>query len=225
MPRVLEERGGYTSLIQACAPNVAASWQAFDVRRIDVLPELTDSLGVIVTGSASSVVDMEPWMERTAECLRQLVRDEVPLLGICFGHQLLGHALGGRVERNPRGREMGTVELTLSRSDPVIGDAGSWHVNSTHLDTVVELPPAAEVLGTTRLEPHAAVRFGAAAWGVQFHPELDASVMLEYFTARRSLLEAEGFDLAGAERSLRDAPFGARVVARFLQRAEALRAR
>jgi GMP synthase (glutamine-hydrolysing) len=180
---------------------------------------------VIVTGSASSVVDMEPWMARTAELLRELVREEVPLLGICFGHQLLGHALGGRVERNPRGREMGTVELTLSRSDPVIGDAGTWPVNTTHLDTVAELPPKAEPLGTTRLEPHAAVRFGAAAWGVQFHPEIDAEVMHEYFATRRPLLAAEGFDLARAEGTLRDAPCGARVIARFLETAEALRAR
>ncbi len=225
VPRVLDRRGGYASLIRACAPNVAASWQAYDVRRLDVLPELTDSLGVIVTGSASSVVDMEPWMERTAELLRELVRDEVPLLGICFGHQLLAHALGGRVERNPRGREMGTVELTLSRSDPVIGDSGTWLVNSTHLDSAVELPSAAELLGSTRLEPHAAVRFGAAAWGVQFHPELDAEVMREYFAARRSLLEAEGFDLAGAEGSLREAPSGAQVIARFVGCAAELRAR
>jgi GMP synthase (glutamine-hydrolysing) len=180
---------------------------------------------VIVTGSASSVVDLEPWMERTAELLRELVREEVPLLGICFGHQLLGHALGGRVERNACGREMGTVELTLSRSDPVIGHAGAWHVNSTHVDTLVELPPAAELLGTTQLEPHAAVRFGEAAWGVQFHPELDAQVMREYFAARRSLLDAEGFDLARAEADLRDAPFGAAVIARFLERAEVSRAR
>jgi GMP synthase (glutamine-hydrolysing) len=222
VPRVLEQRGGYPSLIRACAPSVSAPWLSFDVRRLDVLPELTNSLGVIVTGSASSVVDMEPWMMRTAECLRELVRAEVPLLGICFGHQLLGHALGGRVARNPRGREMGTVELSLSRSDPVIGEAGSWHVNSTHLDTVVELPRQSELLGATRLEPNAAVRFGAAAWGVQFHPEIDARIMFEYFAARRALLEAEGFDLAGAERNLGDAPFGAGVIPRFLAHAAAL---
>lgn len=216
VPRVLERRGDYTSLIQACAPNFAAPWRAFDVRQMDVLPDLTDSLGVIVTGSASSVVDMEPWMERTAALLLELVRDEVPLLGICFGHQLLGHALGGRVARNPRGREMGTVELALSSSDPVIGEAGTWRVNSTHLDSVVTLPSRAKLLGATRLEPHAAVRFSPSAWGVQFHPELDAEVMSEYFEARRALLEAEGFELAAAERSLQSAPFGAQVVARFL---------
>jgi GMP synthase (glutamine-hydrolysing) len=221
VPRVLERRGGYASLIQACAPNFAAPWRAFDVRQLDVLPELTDSLGVIVTGSASSVVDMEPWMERTAARLLELVRDEVPLLGICFGHQLLGHALGGQVARNPRGREMGTVELTLVSSDPVVGDAGSWRVNSTHLDSVVMLPPSAKLLGATRLEPHAAVRFGGSAWGVQFHPEIDADVMFEYFEARRALLEAEGFALAAAERSLQSAPFGAQVVERFLKYAEA----
>jgi GMP synthase (glutamine-hydrolysing) len=65
------------------------------------------------------------------------------------------------------------------------------------------------------------VRFAPSAWGVQFHPELDADVMRCYFQARRSVLGAEGMDVEAAERAVTDAPEGARVIERFLRLAEA----
>ena len=211
-------RGDFLELIRGAAPaHAALPWHSHDARVLDVLPDLTDALAVIVTGSPLSVTERAPWMERAAAALRDLVREEVPVLGICFGHQLLGHALGGRVERNPRGREMGSVEFTALEADPVVGGPGSWLVNSTHVDSVVELPPGACVVGSTALDPYAALRFGPLAWGVQFHPELDAEVMRQYIAARRPALLQENFDVESAERSVREAPAGAEVIERFLR--------
>lgn len=223
VPETRLRRGGFLDLIQGSlvaggAPGFPAEpWLAHDLRELDVLPDLTDASSVIVTGSPASVMDGLPWMERSAACLRQLVLAEVPVLGICFGHQLLAHALGGRVSANPRGREMGTVDLTISHADPVVGELGTLQVNSTHVDSVVELPPGAQLLGATALDPHAAVRFGPSAWGVQFHPEIDAEVMRHYLAARRSALLTERFDVAALERGVRDAPGGAAMIGRFLQ--------
>jgi GMP synthase (glutamine-hydrolysing) len=112
---------------------------------------------------------------------------------------------------------MGTVELTISHGDPVLGEAGVLQVNSTHVDVVVELPPGAQVLGATALDPYAAVRFGPSAWGVQFHPEFDAEVMRHYLAARRNALVTEKFDVEALERRVRDAPGGAAMIGRFLQ--------
>lgn len=218
--------GGFLELIRAVAPRFEhASWGAYDARALDVLPDLTDALAVIITGSPLSVTEPQPWMGRVAEGLAELVRRQTPTLGICFGHQLLGHALGGRVTLNPRGREMGTVSYTAHVPDPVLGPPGSWLVNSTHLDSVVALPPGAMVLGSTALEPHAAVRFGPAAWGVQFHPELDGAVMREYIAARRPALLQERVDVARLEREAQDAPAAAALVERFLHVAQELRLR
>ena len=66
-------------------------------------------------------------------------------------------------------------------------------------------------------EPYAALRFGPRAWGVQFHPEIDAQVMRHYFEARRATLLAEGFDVGASEAAVRDAPEAARVIDRFLR--------
>ena len=222
VPQARARRGAFADLIRQAAPTFGTlRWESHDVRSRTVLPDLTEAVAVIVTGSALSVTEALPWKDEVSACLRQLVHAEVPLLGICFGHQLLGHALGGRVDVNPNGREMGTVALERVEDDAVCGARGSVQVNTTHVDSVVTLPPGARVLGRTRQEPHAAVRFGPTAWGVQYHPELDAEVMRCYFDARRAVLSAEGMDVAAAERAVRDAPEGALVIQRFLALAAA----
>jgi GMP synthase (glutamine-hydrolysing) len=84
--------------------------------------------GVVVTGSPAMVSERADWSERAARWLAGVVReDAVPVLGLCYGHQLLAHALGGVVGPNPRGREMGTVEVALPASErrDVDADAGA----------------------------------------------------------------------------------------------------
>src|SRR5688572_33354713 len=89
----------------------------------------------------------------------------VHVLGICFGHQLLGQALGGRVERNPLGREIGTVTAEVLAADPILSERRPFTVNATHVDSVTELPPGAQVLARTARDPHSVLRFGPRAWG------------------------------------------------------------
>ena len=82
--------------------------------RGEALPDPRSVRAVVVTGSAAMVTSREPWSERTAAWLCETVEVKTPVLGICYGHQLLAHALGGRVEDNPQGRHIGTVDVTLT---------------------------------------------------------------------------------------------------------------
>jgi GMP synthase (glutamine-hydrolysing) len=160
----------------------------------DVLPSLDAVSGIVVTGSAASVTEQLPWMLATGEFLARAARGSTPLLGVCFGHQLLGQALGGRVEKNPRGREIGTTTLEVLEDDPLFSEVRPFLVNQTHVDSVQVLPPGARVVARTALDDHSAFRYGERAWGVQFHPEFDADVMRGYLGTRSELLRREGFD-------------------------------
>ena len=196
--------GGFGVLIRAATGEAwDGPWQEVDARADGaLLPAARAMAGVVITGSASSVVERAPWMLRAERWLAEVVEQDVPVLGVCFGHQLLGQALGGLVRENPNGREMGSVPLELTEPDELLDGIGD-KVNMSHRDSVIELPRSARLLAKTALEPRAALRFGARVWGVQFHPEFDREVMREYIGERRDALAREGFDpdrlLAGAE--------------------------
>lgn len=211
--------GGFSTLVKAGLQGVwSGGFEEIDVRTVDALPAAERYAGLIVTGSASSVTERAPWMLRIEEYLASAVTQEHAVLGICFGHQLLGQALGGLVERNPRGREMGTVELQIVRDDPLLDRSIEPALaHATHVDSVTVLPKGAAVLATTDKEPHAALRFGERAWGVQFHPEFDGQVMREYVETRSQLLEGEGKDPAAMLAGIRATEAGQLVLRRFVQ--------
>jgi GMP synthase (glutamine-hydrolysing) len=185
--------------------------------------------GVIVSGSPAYLSERAPWMLRGLAYLRELALQQTPTLGICFGHQMLAEALGGRVGRNPRGREIGTVGLRLHRESPLFGDIPAVAVedaagkespltaNASHLDSVLELPTGAQVVASSELEPHAALQFGPRAWGVQFHPEFDEQITRCYLTERREAIQAEGLDTDQLLSRASDAPVGRGALRRFIQ--------
>src|SRR5690606_5890369 len=201
-------------------PAWQGSWSVVDTTDDRArLPRSDEIAGVIVTGSPARVADQLTWMIRVQSALSDLVSRGVPVLGICFGHQLLGMALGGRSGPNPLGREIGTVELTVLHDDPIVGGSGGFPVSMTHLAVVPELPPAARVLAATALDPNAAIRFAENAWGVQFHPEMDAAIVGDYIATLRAKLLDEGIDPHKLAASVRDTPDAAALLARFAERA------
>jgi GMP synthase (glutamine-hydrolysing) len=174
--------------------------------------------GIIVSGSPARLPDQKEWMLRVEDALRSAHEQKVPILGICFGHQLLGEALGGKVGPNPRGREIGTVPLTFCATDALL-DAPSAEptIVMTHLDSVLELPPGATVLRRTELDPHAALRFSDTTWGVQFHPEMDADIVGHYLRARRADIQAEGLEVDQILESRKASAYGTQLLRAFGQ--------
>jgi GMP synthase (glutamine-hydrolysing) len=215
--RARQRVGSFAKLIKA---GLAGAWHGgfveLDARAEAPLPPSERFAGIIVTGSASSVTERAPWMLRAEELLARAVQRNDPVLGICFGHQLLGQALGGLVERNPRGREMGTLPLAIVADDPLLDRSiEPALVHATHVDSVTRLPKQARILASSALDPHAALRFGERAWGVQFHPEFDAGVMSDYIEQRRDLLLEEGRDPAAMLAGIGPARAGRAVLQRF----------
>lgn len=179
-------------------------------------PDPKSVSGIIVSGSPARLPDQESWMISTMRALRIAVDAGVPILGICFGHQLLGEALGGKVTANPNGREIGTVDLMKRNSDPLFdGIDAEPHVVMTHLDSVVEAPKSAVVLASTALDAHAALRFTDKVWSVQYHPEMDTEIVGYYIAERMEVLRAEGLDADAILAARRSSPYGRQILVRF----------
>lgn len=193
--------------------------RVISVHEGDALPEASSIAGVVVTGSPAMVTDREDWSEASAAWLGAIVqRDTVPMLGLCYGHQLIAHGLGGRVGANPRGREMGTVPVELLDAETggeTLFEPGRFPGHMSHLESVLVAPSDARVIATTALEPHAALQFGPRQWGVQFHPEFDREIMQRYVEARREVLVAEGFDPDAMIAAAVETPILYRVLERF----------
>ena len=172
--------------------------QQVDVYRNQPLPALEETAGIVITGAAAMVSHQEDWSEATANWLKQAVEAGLPVLGVCYGHQLLAHALGGKVGPNPNGRQIGTVttkSLDASMSDPLLGHLPQQYLSQTsHSESVLELPPNAQRLATSPLDDNFAIRFSEKAWGVQYHPEFSGSIMAKYINYRSEALREEGLN-------------------------------
>lgn len=199
---------------------------AIDVQRGDALPVRAGFASAIVTGSGAMVTDREPWSEASAQWLRDAAHAGLPLLGICYGHQLIAHALGGEVGWHPAGREMGTVELELHDTalhDPLFaGLPGRFAAQATHLQTVLRAPDGATVLARSVHDACHAFRWGDRAWGLQFHPEFSTVHMRGYVRARRDALRHEGHCPHAVARTVSATPHARRVLRRFVRHARAL---
>ena len=218
-PRLVRSDGDYDAWFMAGLERGA---ERCDVRPAEQeLPDPRAWGGVILTGSPASVRDGAPWMERLGRWTLDAAVQGVPVLAVCFGHQLVGEALGGRVERNPQGPERGTVEVTLTeagRHDPLFaGLPARILVQQTHEDALVAPPPAdrATLLATNETCAWQAFAAGPFLRAVQFHPEMGAETM-------RRLIEARGY-----EGEARPSDHGPRVLRnwdeRFVRRAAELR--
>ncbi len=187
----------------------------------ETLPNPESCLGVVITGAHSMVTDNLPWSLAIEAWLPSLVEAEVPLLGICYGHQLLGRAMGGHVDFHPRGKEVGTITIRLcpaSSNDLLFDELPlQFPVHATHAQSVLTLPHGAVLLAENNFEPHHAFRLGRYAWGVQFHPEYNSNVMRDYIKAQTDTLTRAGQDVSKLLKKLRETPEANNLLARFAQ--------
>jgi GMP synthase (glutamine-hydrolysing) len=190
-----------------------------DIEKGAALPALETCAGVVITGSHAMVTDRLPWSVAAEAWLPMVLDAGIPLLGICYGHQLMAQAFGGEVGFHPRGKEIGTVAVHLR--DEAGGDLlfrgipETFAAHVTHDQTVLRLPPGAVRLASNTFEPNHAFRLGEWAWGVQFHPEYNAPIMQNYIEAQAEALESTGRDVQQILRSVTDTPEAASLLKAF----------
>ena len=142
----------------------------------DPFPDPTRCAAILATGSPSAVAERRPWMVETGHYLLKAADKGVPVLGVCFGHQLLADTLAALVQKNPRGREFGAVSIDLTpegQKHPLFrGLTSPTKVQANHEDEVAALPEGATLLATNAHTQVQAFQHGSSVFAVQFHPEL-----------------------------------------------------
>lgn len=139
----------------------------------------------LVTGSRHGVYENLPWMLKLQDFIRAVWQSEVPMIGICFGHQIIATALGGRVEKSPKGWGVGLQEYQVKQAQPWMGDQQSITFNAMHQDQVVDLPANAEVIASSEFCEYAGLVYGGKILTFQGHPEFSTDFEAQLLKLRR----------------------------------------
>jgi len=211
--------GDFPHWFRLCAALSPIRLQVVDVAAGEALPPPKEVAGALITGSAAMVTERAAWSERTAGWIRDAMDAQLPLFGVCYGHQLMAHALGGRVDYLPGGREIGTQPIELlpaAAHDPLTRRLpGSFRAHTTHEQSVLEVPPGASVLARSARDPHHLVRYSAHAVSTQFHPEFNADVMRAYIHRKREVMRREGSDPHQVYRQVAATPLARQIMRGF----------
>lgn len=194
VPEIAARHGDYTALFRALLGPHAPEAEFLTVPVVDgEMPhDVTAVDGWIITGSRHGVYDDLPWIPPFREVLRACRDRGVPMAGICFGHQIMAEALGGRAEKAAQGWGLGVDRYEVTRRPDWMDGAGdSFAGLAMHQDQVTVLPPQTTVLARSAFCPYAALAYGEPedpwAISVQSHPEFTPPLLADLIGLRRGV--------------------------------------
>jgi GMP synthase-like glutamine amidotransferase len=214
-PELVADHGDYPELFADLLDHHGIDLTTFDVTEHPPPTDIERFDGWLISGSTSSAYEDLPWIAPVEALARDLVDRQAPLVAVCFGHQLLAQALGGRVERADGGWGVGAHRYEVLGEPPAWMDppASSVRLIASHQDQVAELPSGATVIARSDHCPVAAYTVGPAALAIQPHPEFTAPVSRGLIVRRR---EAIGSERAEDALESLDGPLDRDLVARWM---------
>lgn len=170
-------------------------YSCYDVRNGQLPERIGQHDAYLITGSASGVYDGEPWIEPLKRFIRE-ASGQVPMVGICFGHQIMAEAYGGRVIKSPKGWGAGLHSYEIKRhAGWMNSDRGpTLSIPVSHQDQVIELPPDAIVLAASEFTPYAVLEYPQRrALSLQGHPEFSPEYASALIDLRRGTRYPQDF--------------------------------
>lgn len=178
MPEVAERHGDYPQMFETLLAGKGLGFEAFDVENMQFPGNIHACDGWLLTGSKHGAYEDHAFIPPLETFIQQAYAHHVPLVGICFGHQIIAQALGGHVEKFQGGWAVGLTEYEFD-------DIGTVHLNAWHQDQVVQCPENARPVASNSFCENAALVYDTRAYTVQPHPEFDGGVIAQFVSLRR----------------------------------------
>ncbi|XP_074278904.1 gamma-glutamyl peptidase 5-like [Silene latifolia] len=181
---IKEKYGGYFGVFERMLSEEGESWDVFRVARNEFPndEEIQEYDGFVITGSCSDAHSNELWICKLLSLLHKLDFLKIKVLGICFGHQILGRSLGGQTGRAKSGWDIGlrTINFSLSSKEDLPNRQIFTMLNiiECHQDEILELPEKVEVIGGSNKTAVEMFRYGDHMMGIQGHPEYNTDILL-----------------------------------------------
>lgn len=177
-PELLSSRGDFDAMFRGLLDGHDFDFASYDVENMAFPDSINDADGWLITGSKHGAYEDHAFIPPLERFIRDCYAADVPMVGICFGHQIVAQALGGRVEQVDRGWAIGRREYATT-------GGGKLALNAWHQDQVVELPQGATRLADNDFCENAILAYGHRAFTVQPHPEFSNEVLTDYIQVRR----------------------------------------
>lgn len=163
-PEMLRDAAGdYPDMFAQLLAGRGLTFRTYRVEEMDFPADVHDCEGWLITGSRHGAYEDHPFIPKLEAFIRAVIAAHVPLVGICFGHQIIAQAMGGKVERYPGGWAVGPQDYDFGGEKVTL--------NAWHRDQVTEVPQGAEVVACNDFCENAALVYGEDAFTVQAHPE------------------------------------------------------
>jgi len=218
-PAIADELGDFEDWIFLGLGIEKAKIKVVNVPAGDKLPPVEMCKGVVIAGSHAMVTQDLDWSVAIENWIPSVIKVGAPVLGICYGHQLLARAMGGVVDYHAKGVEIGTAGIKLvneDMADPLFkGLPKMFSAHVCHSQTIVKLPENAVRIAENDFEPNHAFRIGPTAWGVQFHPEYDDTIMTAYAKNMEATVYASGLILSKILEKISPTPISLEILKRF----------
>ena len=196
LPHLQVVHGDYPAMFRQVLEQTGLSFEmsVFDVEHGCYPADLDECDGYVITGSRMSVYDDEPWIKELGSFVQELDKQQKKLVGICFGHQLVAHVLGGKTQASNKGWGVGCHNSRLLTTvAKILPGVDAFSLLSSHKDQVSELPPNADLIASNAFCEIAAMRIEDHILTFQGHPEFTPAYSKALLDMRRELLGEETY--------------------------------
>lgn len=186
---LIDDYGSYGKMFAAFLDRLGGqlSYRHYQVQAGELPQHIDECDAYLITGSKAGVYDPLPWIAALQNWIVDFHRQHARIIGICFGHQIIAHSLGGTAAKSDKGWGLGVLECNQT----LLGSGPTVRLIHSHQDQVTTLPPSATRLAGSDFCPNAALSIDNRVLAFQGHPEFTPAYLLRLLAQRKGRIDSE----------------------------------